>query len=330
MIKAEETLLSRDQSNFIKGILILLIVLGHNSILMHIVPDSPLKNWIYSFHVKSFFFLPFLYGFKEFRLGSLKKNSRRLLLPYTIFFIMLFIANIHDIQTVNLYKIAWTYITGSNDLLRSVTGLTYLWFLPSMFSILAFRDLSFSYKPVKWVLLILGISLLTGLVSLLISPRFSVFFPLGIFSALINFPLAIFFRLYFERNNNMKLNVIIWSTLACFTTFCWFVYSPVRYYWCMFFYIILPMTIFPFLFYFAKSFNMDVAFSRLLIFLGKVSMGIYLLHQIIFNIILKMTFGSISNPLIYGILLFVVTLGLTIILVMTVKRLFPKLYGILF
>lgn len=59
----ETIYLTRDESNIIKGILILLIVLGHNHFLM----DGEyvrLQIQLYKFHVIEFFILPFFYKMK--------------------------------------------------------------------------------------------------------------------------------------------------------------------------------------------------------------------------------------------------------------------------
>lgn len=50
------------QSNIIKAISILLIILGHNHILAPQDKNTLLFNFLYSFHVSIFFILPFFYN----------------------------------------------------------------------------------------------------------------------------------------------------------------------------------------------------------------------------------------------------------------------------
>ena len=83
----ETIYLTRDESNIIKGILILLIVLGHNHFLM----DGEyvrLQIQLYKFHVIEFFILPFFYKMKPERyhcqeLGALFMDFVSLL-PYKL------------------------------------------------------------------------------------------------------------------------------------------------------------------------------------------------------------------------------------------------------
>lgn len=52
-------ILSKDTTTAMKGLLILLIVIGHNH---EIAPENSfLMSWLYSFHVLIFFILPFFY-----------------------------------------------------------------------------------------------------------------------------------------------------------------------------------------------------------------------------------------------------------------------------
>ena len=53
------SLLTRDESTGTKGLLIFLVVLGHNSLAMEY---TGLYSLLYSFHVYCFYILPFLYG----------------------------------------------------------------------------------------------------------------------------------------------------------------------------------------------------------------------------------------------------------------------------
>lgn len=82
--------LEKSNSSGWKGILILLIVLGHNSILCKPSIEAEhfyiWRSWLYTFHVWAFFVLPFLYGCKELNLMDIvahtKRNFIKLLVPY--------------------------------------------------------------------------------------------------------------------------------------------------------------------------------------------------------------------------------------------------------
>ena len=64
MEPSSETLLSRDESSSIKGILMLLIVLGHDIPFVDWTDSWMVMVWLYLFHIHSFFLLPFLYPIK--------------------------------------------------------------------------------------------------------------------------------------------------------------------------------------------------------------------------------------------------------------------------
>lgn len=85
---------SIDESNSIKGLLISLVVLGHNTIFSSIVPES-IYYFLYSFHVACFFILPFFYDLKGENtvMGGVIKYFKRLYWPYVWCFVLLSILN---------------------------------------------------------------------------------------------------------------------------------------------------------------------------------------------------------------------------------------------
>lgn len=325
------SLLTRDQSNLIKGILIVLIVLGHNSILMNLNEEwAWFKSWLYSFHVRSFLFLPFLYDLGGINFLKIKKNARRLLLPYTIFFLLLYSIQAISTPPVNPFTTVAAYVTGSNYLLRQVTGLTYIWFLPTMFTLLIFKGYSFTFKFIKVGLFIVGSGLLVGLVTFLITPECNIWTPLGMFTALVNFPIAIILRKYLETQRNLKSNFILFLFLSVVVSITWLLGRPEKYIWSLFFYLVLPVTIFPCIFYISKYLRSTHIIVKIFIFFGKISMGIYLLHQIIYNVLIKINLYDVFNSFWYGFVMLILTLSLSVLLVSFAKRYFPKLYKVIF
>ena len=53
--------IDRNQSETIKGILILLIVFGHNHVLCPNTEIGGMMDYLYLFHIAGFFILPFFY-----------------------------------------------------------------------------------------------------------------------------------------------------------------------------------------------------------------------------------------------------------------------------
>jgi fucose 4-O-acetylase-like acetyltransferase len=109
-------MLTKDNSNSIKGFLILLIVFGHNTLLYKYSLSDGTKieyDWywfLYSFHVYGFFILPFFYehkeGVRQKFLRILKKNAIRLLYPYMwICTLCLFIVTKHSFNSIQFNSI---------------------------------------------------------------------------------------------------------------------------------------------------------------------------------------------------------------------------------
>lgn len=68
MVKKYPSLISRDESTAIKGLLMLLIVFGRTGMLTTDFATGSRTffwNWLYSFHVYVFLILPFIYGYKR-------------------------------------------------------------------------------------------------------------------------------------------------------------------------------------------------------------------------------------------------------------------------
>lgn len=150
--------IDREQSATIKGILICLVVLGHNRFFTDVLP-SPCWAWLYSFHVACFFILPFFYPGHTFSLNRIWTNTRRLLWPYTYMFVFLFFMYSFMMKEafidVGLFN---TYITGNFYRLKHYIGFQYLWFMPSMFSMLAIKDIyESSSNLTKRILLFIGL-----------------------------------------------------------------------------------------------------------------------------------------------------------------------------
>ena len=150
-------ILSRDKSSAIKGLLIFLVVLGHNHFFVDSFSEGCYK-WLYSFHVALFFILPFYYPEKPFSWNRVLTNAKRLLWPYTYLFIIFSLISIFILKiSVCDIGIIHTYITGDFYRLRMYIGFQYLWFLPAMFSMLMFKDVFTSgNKTTRALLIALG------------------------------------------------------------------------------------------------------------------------------------------------------------------------------
>lgn len=147
----ERVIVSREESNAIKGLLILLIALGHNSILSFAwdgcehVEAYFHRNWLYQFHVYVFFMLPFIYNEQPYRKGNLRKYAVRMLWPYFwICLICLAVSVLIGAPFNGWANLAWTLVSGNIDLLGINIGAQFPWFLMTMFALMLLKDLYYS------------------------------------------------------------------------------------------------------------------------------------------------------------------------------------------
>lgn len=102
-INMDKSYFPRERSEALKGFLMLLIILGHNGLLMGTftgMEKLPVYDYLYTFHVYAFLILPFLYGEKKFTWESTLKTFKKLYIPYTIFFVLLLLVNIIRVKAV--------------------------------------------------------------------------------------------------------------------------------------------------------------------------------------------------------------------------------------
>lgn len=194
---AEISLLSIDESYSIKGILILLVVLGHNKYLMQ---GGFCNIFLYSFHVYAFFFLPFLYNMKRESFSKvILRNIKRLYIPYTVVFNLLCILAIFQNQSINYLKILPTFLCGTQYMISDLFGFgSFLWFIPTMFSILIVRSIYYySNISIRTILLVLSIICLT-LWAFMIHPSLWFYSPMGFFIAFSMLTPAIICRSLFR------------------------------------------------------------------------------------------------------------------------------------
>lgn len=150
-------ILTFEQTDRLKGLLIILIVFGH---IGEIFTDK-IQYILYSFHVTTFFFLPFLFNNDVLTLKNIIKIFRRYYIPYTIFFIVALFAftlYLHNEFDPMSSIIAW--FIGSGPLLRDSSGFATYWFFPALISILVFimlyNSLSLIGKKIFLTLMIIA------------------------------------------------------------------------------------------------------------------------------------------------------------------------------
>jgi fucose 4-O-acetylase-like acetyltransferase len=156
------TRLDSIEVNVLKGILMCLIILGHNKIFTSI---TGLFTYLYSFHVVCFFILSVLLNDTKVEINKIIIKFYEYFYPYTVFFIILLLINIFWTYSgfkgvdYSLGDLAFSYISGEISALRPITGFVYIWFMPAIFCcfclVAVYNSLGCKGKALYCVLLII-------------------------------------------------------------------------------------------------------------------------------------------------------------------------------
>lgn len=147
--------ISIKESTAIKGLLILLIILGHNMIFTYYIQPLRGMEYLYCFHIQAFFILPFLYNHKPLSKDRAKDYFIRLYWPYLLLSIPLFIINsIINNNHCNIYDLILMWLTGNPELIKRCCGIQIFWFMPAMFALSIIKDLYYSSKPLLRIILL--------------------------------------------------------------------------------------------------------------------------------------------------------------------------------
>lgn len=315
------SLLSRDESNALKGLLILLIVLGHNSLIMRATGLFP---WLYSFHVYAFYIFPFIYGLKELTknekgkwLGQrIWKNVCRFYPLYIGWSLLGAAAGVLSGKIAfQPFGIIYAIFMGNETLLAHSCGFALFWFLPTIVAVMFWRDLYFvSTVSIKITVLLISVILwISSAVGLTNFHSAGLWLPFAVIQGLFFTASGII-----SRNILLKINSGIYSKICCVIllfaalSYVYFrKYLPASYAWLTWF--IVPPVFFITIYQF-RSFLGKITPFR---FLGEYSLQIYLLHSFIFNILYRYTpWKNIAA----GIVMYLITLVCSILVALICKK----------
>lgn len=288
--KLRETIvIGRDESAAIKGLLIMMVVLGHNHILAP--SGSPLFSYLYSFHLMCFFILPWFY-FGKVKTGVYLSILRRNYIPYSIFFLICLALFMIKERTFN---VDWTetvygYFISSLLHLRKSVGFIFLWFLPSFASFSILKVICNTSRSLKYLLLMVSLC--------------TIFLPWDVQELLKNnLPFGLFFAI--------KFLCLGWISVKCLT------YVPqAQYVGGILFVVItilyfagisrngLLMQAFPVFAFMAILSLRRVICNTVLRNVGKYSLCIYLTHMFISTVLDKIFPSTVT----YGTLAYCITL----------------------
>lgn len=315
--RAEKPLLTREESNAVKGLLTILIVLGHNR---YVMEDMYCFQFLYSFHVYAFYFLPFLYNYKPERLRKvLGKNLKRLYIPYTLFFALLTGMVLWQTKKMDWGEWSLAFITGNQSNLRNALNAGgFLWFIPTMFSLLLFRQLYYRFPRLRpWLLASSLVCIVSYALAWLLP--FQTYAPLSAFLGLAMLLPAQVLRYLFIRTNLPGMGMIFFTIVLGVLV----IYPSKQ----MTAYLLLnrlvcPVCISCFLLQLRDSY----ASSSLLQTIGRFSFPIYLIHTLLYNLLDVVAIRYVEMNLWKGLGLFVMVLGASLLLarLKITKYFFPR------
>lgn len=323
IIDTEESLISHRDSTLLKGILIILIVLGHNGILMGKAPGlsvTAFNDYLYSFHVYLFLILPFFYNIPPFTKHRVKKDFTRMYKPYTLIFIALLLTNVFILrQGFEPGKTIVAYIAGDQQHLKEAVGAFFPWFLPTMFSLLFLRNYILN-KNNRVLFTSLTLSLAVFFAIRILFIKFGFDF-IGSVTAIAYFSIAVACRYLYEklhgkRHFNTVSILMFISSTAIFFTF----YPMSNILLNITRYAVLPISALFTLIYLVNRLRIQFI-ENILSYLGKESLPIYMVHVFVYNL-LVIAIHKIQIPLdLYsGIASFVLTFIITLLIIYLCKK----------
>lgn len=215
-MKLNSNILTFQQSDRLKGLLILLIVFGHISQLLE--QYGSLHATLYSFHVVSFLLLPFLFNKDCLSIPNIAKNLKRIYIPYTIFFLFSLLAYSILEQQFNPLSALTSWAIGSSALLKIDTGLRVFWFFPAlMFTLLLimfFNGLSNKSKKIFFAFM-----LLFHIIIPFIPKDYLFYFPLSSYISIYIFVIGISVQYIYKKINYTQYPTWLFSILFISTLY---------------------------------------------------------------------------------------------------------------
>ena len=339
------SLISRDASTAIKGLLMLLIIWGHVGMLntnYETGEKSFIYDWLYTFHVHVFFILPFIYGYNkkiveqiesdnnckkmiDFQqvLYDFKHNVVRIGVPYCWFFVFYtLVFLIFDHGEINVIGILSAFIFGSQTLLSRYVGFNLLWFLPSMLALTTLKSVWYnSKKEIKIAILIISIILWTlNIFKIVTADKVGQMVPFAISQGFYYIVMGLASWWLIEKYSaKLLLPWVIPGIVILSIVFAYRFELPFNPYYLV--RLIMPVLMFMVLF----SISGIISKSKLLLFIGTYSLQIYLIHVFIINVLVVLfSHKSISLGICIYILATAISAWLSYMLLKTpvIKRTF--------
>ncbi len=299
------SILSKRESSFIKGILIILVILGHNFIISQ---EVEIRTIIVPFDVFGFFAITFLYGIKNIDFIPYIKNLIKGIFPtyFTVLTICtLLYCNIYDIKINPLDFLQAAFLGG--DVVKKISGFLCLWFFPAFFYFSILRYLILK-KKYYWIITLASIFFFYLYVNdITFRFRHSNAILSGLYFATICFFINIILRKFYSKY------LVIASFFISISLIFTLLYFPNIYFYSFF----LQFTLFILLVATARNkLLLETSFFKFFETIGHYSLYMYLSHMLIFRGIIMLSEDYFSTywqgmELEYGIILYCMTLILS-------------------
>jgi peptidoglycan/LPS O-acetylase OafA/YrhL len=301
--------ISFKESATIKGLLILLIILGHCH---YLFPHGSLEyKYLFQFHVQSFFILPFFYDRKEvFSILKIRDIVFKCYVPYIFFFILCTITCLFLVKELESYDFIhslYSFFIGEPVLLKQYVGMAFMWFLSTYctFSILKMFFYSTTYIHTYIQYTILSLGFLYILFSQYTNSALNDFIPFAFPRALSYFTIGFLTKYIVDKVSFSKY--IAWIV---------FIMSTFVYFYCKS--VTVPYFIFPISFFIVLLSLKDILLRfHFLQTLGILSLSLYLVNNIVINLVeIVIRENSIMN----GFVIFIISLFLCWIIAEIMNR----------
>jgi len=334
MVKEYPSLISRDESTAIKGLLMLLIVFGHTGMLTTDYATGSRTffwNWLYSFHVYVFLILPFIYGYKNNSventtkvtgggklidihqvLKDLKHNLIKIGVPYCWFF--LFSAIIFVTiggGKLDLGGMLYAFVFGNEPLMDEYIGFNFMWFLPAMLALTTLKSVYYnSNKTIKSIIISISIVLWVLAIFKVVSKyTVGMYVPFALSQAFYFIILGLAARYIIERQYRKKiLKPIVVLSIGALTVLLYYrneIHTTISFHTAI--RLVMPILMFLLLY----GIRDLLAKSRILKFIGTYSLQIYLVHVFVINALVVLFIHFTEQNIGLGIVIYILALGIS-------------------
>ena len=331
----------------LKGILILVIIAGHNEAICWWSPA--LRQVFYYFNVQCFFILSVILDRRPFSTQFLIDRAVRYLVPYGVFMAIaaaawLALRGFPGDSSAWGRSFALALYNGNESSIHDAVGMRVFWFLPSLFSLVMVRALWTSFAWSRAPIIVAGVVWM--LVVARVSPDLLRSIPLGGASALFFYPLCLVARWLHDRTTP-AIEPMRSLLATCVSVICgvavvnvplgWVAaanpsgYDPAS-----------PATFVIGLVFPAAMFFSLVAASRLLqhdrflMLCGRHSLVMFLVHMFVYRGLTLVVFGGrftspeiVGQQLAIGLLVFAATVLTSLAMAVAITH-WPRLNALLF